>query len=112
MARKFLIVSRNVRPMRWYGKSRAILGYLWREVVDDTGHDRTRRPAVTGHGRHLVEDAAVQLDLLRLGEVQFRRERLDHHPVIVQQPEAVGRRDYVRGIEADNAEPHVGQCRE
>src|SRR6266567_4705193 len=112
MARKFLRVARNGCPVRRDWKLRAIPGYLWRKVVDDTGHERTRRPAVTGHGRHLVEDAAVQLDLLRLGEVQFRRERLDHHPVAVQQPETMRRRDYVRGVEADNAEPHVGQCRE
>ena len=57
MARKFLRVSRNSCPMRRDGKSRAILRFLWRKIVDDTGHDRTRRPAVTGHGRHLVEDA-------------------------------------------------------
>src|ERR1017187_2291774 len=104
MARKFLRVSRNKRLMRRGGKSRAILRFLWSKVVDDTGHDRTCRPAITSPVRTLVEDAAIQLDLLRLGKVQFRRERLDHHPVIVQQPETMRRRDPIRRIGADNAE--------
>ncbi len=58
------------------------------------------------------KDAAIERDFLRLNQAQLGREGLDHHPVVVEQPEAVRGRDHVGGLEPNDAKPHVRQSRQ
>src|SRR5205085_4046187 len=87
-----------------FEKSGAIFGPPARQVVDHPQDDRPGLAAVAGDRGELVEDGAVHLDLLRLGEVELGRVGLDRHQVVVVDPEAVPGADGVVGVEADDAE--------
>src|SRR5207302_9852734 len=90
-------------------KSRAMLRAPGRQVVDHPQEDRPGVGAVAGDGGELIEDLAVQFDLLGLGEVELGRVGLDRNQVVVEEPEAVPGTDRVAGVEAEAAEPDGAQ---
>src|SRR5260370_13507198 len=93
-------------------KSGAILGCFGGKILDGSIDDRPRATTVAGNSGQGIEDARIQADLLRLGEVQLSREGLDHHAIVVEKPEAVSGGDHAGGVEPDDAKLHVREVRE
>src|SRR5713226_6786741 len=108
MKRKFLGISSNHSTGSELLKLRAIfVRRFWREVINDARDDRSRGSGVASDGSQLVKGVAVQLDLLRLAQVERGRESLNQNSLLVVEPEAVPRRGSVLRFKPDNAESDV-----